>query len=79
MTEKFRRRSGVKDLSPEEAGRVILSIIEPRITSAEAAYACFWSEPLAGLSGQTAVQLVAEGRAEAVLEYVEATDMGIHA
>ncbi|MCR4524747.1 antitoxin Xre/MbcA/ParS toxin-binding domain-containing protein [Bosea sp. 47.2.35] len=79
MTEKFRRRSGVKNLNPEEAGRVILSIIEPRFASAEAAYAWFHSKPLPGFSDLTAVQLVAEGRSEAVLEYVEAIDMGIHA
>jgi hypothetical protein len=79
MTEKFRHRGTVKDLSPEEASRVILSIIEPRFASAAAAYAWFRLEPLKGFSGLTAVQLVAEGRAEAVLEYVEAIDAGIHA
>ncbi|WID95155.1 DUF2384 domain-containing protein [Bosea vestrisii] len=78
MTEKLRHRGAVKNLNPEEASRVILSIIEPRFASA-AAYAWFRSEPLKGLSGLTAVQLIAEGRAEAVLEYVEAIDAGIHA
>jgi len=79
MTEKFRHRSVVKNLSPEEAGQVILSIIEPRFSSADVAYAWFRSEPLTGLSGRSALQLIAEGRAEAVLEYVEAIDAGVHA
>ncbi len=37
------------------------------------------SEPLAGFSGQTAMQLVLTGRASEVLDYIDAVDAGVHA
>jgi len=43
------------------------------------AYAWYRSEPLPGLSGQTAMQLVRSGRAQEVLDYIDAVDAGIHA
>ena len=47
--------------------------------SALIAYAWYRSEPLAGFGGLTAMQLVREGHAGDVLEYIDAVDAGIHA
>lgn len=57
----------------------IVNKVEPRFGSALIAYAWYRSEPLAGFSGQTAMQLVRDGRASDVLDYVDAVDAGIHA
>jgi len=57
----------------------VLNKVEPRFGSALMAYAWYRSEPLAGFSGQTAMQLVRAGRAEEVLDYIDAVDAGIHA
>jgi uncharacterized protein (DUF2384 family) len=57
----------------------IVNKVEPRFGSALMAYAWYRSEPLPGFSGQTAMQLVRNGRAEEVLDYIDAVDAGIHA
>jgi hypothetical protein len=57
----------------------ILNRVEPRFGSALIAYAWYRSEPLAGFGGQTAMQLVQDGRADEVMEYLDAVDAGIHA
>ncbi len=57
----------------------VLNKVEPRFGSALLAYAWYRSEPLAGFSGQTAMQLVKDGRANDVLDYVDAIDAGVHA
>lgn len=57
----------------------IINKVEPRIGSALMAYAWYRSEPLPGFSGMTAMQLVRAGRAEDVLDYIDAVDAGIHA
>ena len=57
----------------------IVNKVEPRFGSALMAYAWYRSEPLSGFSGQTAMQLVREGRADDVLDFVDAVDAGIHA
>ena len=57
----------------------IIAKVEPRFGSALMAYAWYRSEPLPGLSGQTAMQLVRSGRAQEVLDYIDAVDAGIHA
>ena len=57
----------------------IINKVEPRFGSALMAYAWYRSEPLPGFSGQTAMQLVRSGRADEVLDYVDAVDAGIHA
>jgi hypothetical protein len=57
----------------------VLNKVEPRFGSALVAYAWYRSEPLAGFSGQTAMQLVRGGRADDVLEYIDAVDAGVHA
>ena len=57
----------------------IVNKVEPRFGSALIAYAWYRSEPLPGFSGQTAMQLVRGGRADEVLDYIDAIDAGIHA
>lgn len=57
----------------------IINKVEPRFGSALIAYAWYRSEPLPGFSGQTAMQLVRDGRGDDVLDYVDAVDAGIHA
>lgn len=57
----------------------VLNKVESRFGSALMAYAWYRSEPLPGFSGQTAMQLVRSGRAEDVLDYIDAVDAGVHA
>lgn len=57
----------------------IVNKVEPRFGSALIAYAWYRSEPLSGFSGQTAMQLVRDGRADEVLDYIDAIDAGVHA
>lgn len=57
----------------------VVNKVEPRFGSALMAYAWYRSEPLPGFSGQTAMQLVRNGRAGEVLDYIDAVDAGIHA
>lgn len=57
----------------------ILNKVEPRFGSALMAYAWYRSEPLPGFSGQTAMQLVRSGRAEDILDYIDAVDAGVYA
>lgn len=57
----------------------IINKVEPRFGSALMAYAWYRSEPLPGFSGLTAMQLVRDGRADDVLDCVDAVDAGIHA
>ena len=53
--------------------------VAPRLGSALMAYAWYRSQPLPGFSGQTAMQLVRSGRADDVLGYIDAVDIGVHA
>ncbi|MGE0280406.1 MAG: MbcA/ParS/Xre antitoxin family protein [Rhizobiaceae bacterium] len=57
----------------------VVNKVEPRFGSALIAYAWYRSEPLPGFSGQTAMQLVRGGRADEVLDYIDAVDAGVHA
>jgi hypothetical protein len=57
----------------------ILNRLEPRFGSALIAYAWYRSEPLPGFEGRTAMQLVRDGRAEALMDYLDAIDAGVHA
>ena len=57
----------------------VINKVEPRFGSALIAYAWYRSEPLAGFAGQTAMQLVRGGRADEVLDYIDAVDAGVHA
>ncbi|MBD9375497.1 DUF2384 domain-containing protein [Rhizobium sp. ARZ01] len=57
----------------------IVNKVEPRFGSTLLAYAWYRSEPLSGFSGQTAMQLVRTGRADDVLDYIDAVDAGVYA
>lgn len=57
----------------------VLNKVEPRFGSELMAYAWFRSEPLPGFDGRTAMQLVQEGKAGEVLQYIEAVDAGVFA
>ncbi|WP_416797345.1 hypothetical protein [Ciceribacter azotifigens] len=57
----------------------IVNKVEPRVGSALMAYAWYRSEPLPGFSGFTAMQLVRDGRADEVLDYIGAVGAGVHA
>lgn len=57
----------------------VINKVEPRFGSGLIAYAWYRSEPLSGFSGQTAMQLVRDGRAEEVLDYIDAVDAGVFA
>jgi len=57
----------------------VLNKIEPRFGSELMAYAWYRSEPLSGFDGRTAMQLVQEGKAQQVLEYIDAGDAGVFA
>lgn len=56
----------------------VLNRVEPRFGSPLVAYAWYRSEPLAGFSGLTAMQLVRDGRAGDVMDYIDAVEAGIH-
>lgn len=57
----------------------VLNKVQPRFGSDLMAYAWYRSEPLPGFDGRTAMQLVQEGKAQQVLEYIDAVDAGIYA
>ena len=57
----------------------VLNKVEPRFGSELMAYAWYRSEPLPGVDGRTAMQLVQEGNAQQVLEYIDAVDAGVFA
>ena len=57
----------------------VLNKVEPRFGSELLAYAWYRSQPLSGFAGRTAMQLVKDGRAEDVLDYIDAVDAGVHA
>ena len=57
----------------------LLNIMEPRMGSLLMAYAWLRSEALSGWSGRTAMDLVKEGRAKYVHDYIASVDAGIYA
>lgn len=57
----------------------ILNRVEPRFGSSLIAYAWYRSEPLAGFGGLTAMQLVRDGQAADVMDYIDAVEAGVHA
>jgi uncharacterized protein (DUF2384 family) len=57
----------------------ILNRVTPRFGSDLVAYAWYRSEPLPGFGGKTAMHLVAEGRADEVVDMIDAVDAGIFA
>lgn len=80
--DAVQRKDRVRSDKTQRRLREMIEIInkaEPRFGSALMAYAWYRSEPLAGFSGQTAMQLVRSGRANEVLDYMDAVDAGVHA
>lgn len=80
--DAVQRKERVKSGKTQRRLREMIEIInkvEPRFGSALMAYAWYRSEPLPGFSGQTAMQLVRSGRAEEVLDYIDAVDAGVYA
>jgi hypothetical protein len=78
IQRKDRIRSGKTQRRLREMIEVV-NKVEPRFGSPLMAYAWYRSEPLSGFSGQTAMQLVRDGRSDEVLDYIDAVDAGIHA
>ena len=80
--DAVQRRDRVRSDKTQRRLREMIEVInkaEPRFGSALMAYAWYRSEPLPGFSGQTAMQLVRSGRADDVLDYIDAVDAGVHA
>lgn len=57
----------------------ILNRVQPRFGSDLIAYAWYRSEPLSGFGGLSAMALVQDGRADEVMDYLDAVDAGIPA
>lgn len=57
----------------------LLNIMEPRMGGALMAYAWLRSEKLSGWGGRTAMDLLREGRARYVHDYIDSVDAGIYA
>ena len=80
--DAIQRRDRIRSDKTQRRLREMIEVInkvEPRFGSALMAYAWYRSEPLPGFSGQTAMQLVRSGRADDVLDYIDAVDAGVHA
>ncbi|AZO28455.1 MULTISPECIES: antitoxin Xre/MbcA/ParS toxin-binding domain-containing protein [unclassified Mesorhizobium] len=80
--DAVQRRERVRSDKTQRRLRELVEIVnkvEPRFGSALMAYAWYRSEPLPGFSGRTAMQLVREGRADEVLDFIDAVDAGIYA
>ncbi len=80
--DAIQRRDRVRSDKTQRRLREMVEVInkvEPRFGSALIAFAWYRSEPLPGFSGQTAMQLVREGRASEILEFVDAVDAGVYA
>ena len=80
--DAVQRLDRVRSAKTQQRLRQMVEIInkaEPRFGSGLMAYAWYRSQPLAGFSGQTAMQLVKSGRADEVLDYIDAVDAGLHA
>jgi uncharacterized protein (DUF2384 family) len=80
--DAFQRKDRISSDKTQRRLREMMEVVnkvESRFGSALMANAWYRSEPLSGFSGQTAMQLVRSGRAEEVLDYIDAVDAGIHA
>lgn len=80
--DAVQRRNRVRSDKTQRRLREMVEIVnkvEPRFGSALMAYAWYRSEPLPGFSGRTAMQLVREGRADEVLDFIDAVDAGVYA
>lgn len=80
--EAVQRKDRVRSDKTQRRLRELVEILNKarsRFGSELMAYAWYRSEPLSGFSGQTAMQLVREGRADEVLEYIDGVDAGVYA
>lgn len=80
--DAIQRKERVRSDKTQRSLREMIEVITkttPRFGSPLIAYAWYRSEPLPGFSGQTAMQLVQNGRVGEVLEYIDAVDAGIYA
>lgn len=80
--DAVQRRDRIRSNKTQRRLREMIEVInkvEPRFGSTLIAYAWYRSEPLAGFSGQTAMQLVRSGRVDEVLDYIDAVDAGVYA
>src|SRR5690606_7685825 len=57
----------------------ILNRVAPRFGSPLIAYAWYRSEPLTGFGGLTAMQLVRDGHAAEVMDYIDAVEADLYA
>ncbi|MDP9810825.1 hypothetical protein J2W42_003688 [Rhizobium tibeticum] len=81
-TDAIQRKDRIRSDETQRRLREMIEVVnkvEPRFGSGLIAYAWYRSEPLPGFSGQTAMQLVRDGHADEVLDYIDAVDAGIHA
>ena len=65
--------------SPEELTSTILELAAEMTLNRDAAEAWFSSEPIPGWAGKTARELVREGKAQAVIDYLHAVRLGVYA
>lgn len=80
--DAIQRKNRIAAAATQKRLRAMLEVINkvtPRFGSDLIAYAWYRSEPLAGFSGQTPMQLVKAGRVDEVLEYIDAVDAGVYA
>ena len=57
----------------------IVNLMAPRLGSAAIAYAWYRSEPLDGFDGMTAMDLVQDGHADWVRDWIASIDAGVFA
>ena len=57
----------------------VLAKIEPRVGSEALAHAWYRSKPLPGFDGQTAMQLVGAGKAQQVIDCIDAVEADVYA
>ncbi len=80
--DALQRRARIRSRKTQRRLRELVEVlnkVEPRFGSDLMAYAWYRSEPLPGFDGRTAMQLVQEGKAQQVLEYIDAVDAGVYA
>lgn len=78
--DALQRKERVVSIKTQRRLREMVEVINkvtPRLGSELIAYAWYRSEPLSGFSGQTAMALVRDGRADDVLDYIDAIDAGV--
>lgn len=80
--DAVQRKDRIRSVRTQQRLREMIEILnktEPRFGSPLLAYAWLRSEPLSGFGGRTAMQMIRDGRAGDVLDYIDAVDAGVHA